>query len=104
MAPWVAAGAGQLLGRWSGGQATASPPRMQNQELHRRGITQRSYQGAKKCLMVTKSGGGRLQGQLMQGDLGAEQNKVSLGEGDTQPPAAAQTGPWVLFHPLPIAA
>lgn len=40
----------------------------------------------------------------MQGDLGAEQNKLSLEELDSQPSAAAQTGPRVLFDPLPIAA
>lgn len=40
----------------------------------------------------------------MQGDLGAEQNKLSLVERDTQPSADTQVGPWVLPHPLPIAA
>lgn len=40
----------------------------------------------------------------MQGDLCAEQSKLSLEEGDTQPCAGARMRPWVLFVPLPITA
>lgn len=40
----------------------------------------------------------------MRGDPGAEQNKLSLEEQDTQPSVVTQMGPRVLLDPLPIAA
>lgn len=80
----------------AGGQATTSPPGCKNRSFAG-GRSQGSYQGAKK--------GDRVRGGLQgQGDLATEQNKLSPEEPDTHPSAAAQTGPRVLFDPLPVAA